>query len=68
MIFQSLVMILPPFFSTLKTITKSLGKIKKSEATCCSQEHAEQVCQISLRYTKLYTKSAVSESSIALAR
>ena len=44
MIFQSLVMILPRFFLLWKTTTKA--KIKKSEATFCSHEDDEQVCQV----------------------
>ena len=47
MIFQNLVTILPPFFRFWKTKTKSLGKIKNSEAIFCSHEHDEQVCQVS---------------------
>ena len=48
MIFQSIVMILPRFFFRFwKAITKSLGKNLKIWGKIRSQEHAEQVCQIS---------------------
>ena len=51
MIFQSLVMILPrAVFSTSKGHSGVPGQKLKSEAAFGSQEHAEQVCQISWRY------------------
>ena len=40
------------FFRLQKTISKSLGKHLKYEARCCSQEHGEQVCQVSWRKSK----------------
>ena len=49
MIFQSLRMILPRFFDFERPYLSPWAKIKKSEAAFCSQEHAEQVCQISWR-------------------
>ena len=47
MIFQSL--IFTPFFKDHIIKVSPRAKIKKSESTFCSQEHVEQVCQISWR-------------------
>ena len=46
MIFQNLVMILPCFFDFQRPYLSPEANIIKFEASCCSHERDEQVCQV----------------------